>query len=147
MKYETVSFRLYQTNKQNANEKENKMVWCYDCGRFGEPVQCEEGTGVYAPDGTEETWVRDCCPHCGSAEVEEADVCELCGNEIVPHEGRSYCEDCYEFAFKALENAFAEYEKAYGIDKMRKIQDCMYEAFEKWLEEKQLWIYEKEKLK
>lgn len=71
------------------------MYYCHNCENFFTECELEEETirtGVYAPDGYEEHFSEDVCPHCGSDELEEVNECPICGEPCLPDE--NFCDDC-----------------------------------------------------
>lgn len=74
----------------------------YKCETCGHGFPLEDGKRVYF-DG--EPWTA--CPNCGSASLEEAAICDHCGEIVFPWLLESgLCPDCQEEAKKAFRDAW-----------------------------------------
>lgn len=86
------------------------MYYCHNCENFFSEYELEEETvrtGVYAPDGYEEHFTADVCPHCGSDELEEVNDCPICGDPCLP--GEHFCDNCRQEMRAQLTDIFSEW--------------------------------------
>lgn len=106
------------------------MYYCAECGNeFREPIIMEEKTGVYAPDGIPETWEYEVCPSCGSENIDQRELCEVC--RIRPRAKCSdYCSECK----KIIATGVFAFLKRYAAETDAKIKD-VYKCFEEVIEE------------
>lgn len=112
------------------------MIWCEWCEEFHEEEYITEETGVVAPDGYKETMQVEVCSHCGSDDVHEASICELCG-EPYRLDKSDYCPECKELAIKQFWDMFDKLAHEHGEEKEKSIINMMGEAFEEWSD--RLW--------
>lgn len=74
----------------------------YKCDRCGRGFTLEEAGTIYE-DGRRYT----ACPSCGSEDLEEAEVCEHCGEIVYPWKRwGGICTECRAEAFKAFRKAW-----------------------------------------
>lgn len=112
------------------------MIYCYGCEQYyNEPAEIFEQTGV-SKDGISEQYITECCPVCGSKEIEAAWNCDLCGNGVTDrcnNYAGYFCDDCireiktalYDFARRIENENHVEIDVA--IDVISGIADEMYE--------------------
>jgi hypothetical protein len=71
---------------------------CNNCGALFRESEAgskpETWTGEYWGAQFTQTDYYDCCPECGSEEIEDGKYCAECGEPIEP--GQEYCENCIE---------------------------------------------------
>lgn len=80
------------------------MIWmCKDCGaEFDEPGLVDEGPqdDMYPQASRLYSYI---CPNCGSAEIEEADSCRICGAPIIEGEFCKRCKGTVQESLLALQ--------------------------------------------
>lgn len=70
-------------------------IYCYDCESFFDEEDAKTRLAVPEDSVPMGSYVA-CCPNCGSSELEEANVCKICGNPIKP-DVTDFCRPCTEF--------------------------------------------------
>lgn len=106
------------------------MYYCHECENFFTESEIEEktfGTGVYAPDGYEEHFTADVCPHCGSDELEEVNECPICGDPCLPDE--HFCDNCKQEMRAQLTDTLSEWAVRHRVYR-RDIAELMEDVLE-----------------
>lgn len=86
------------------------MYRCKDCGVFfEEPIVVKDDPSPRGVALTSGYYYDSHCPSCGSENLEEAEVCERCG-EPIPY-GAVLCDDCMDI----LESYIGVLEKTIGL--------------------------------
>lgn len=93
--------------------------FCNDCGKIYSEEQMDADVDKYS------SWYV--CPNCHSADVEECDRCELCGDYIEPY--TLFCKDCAEEIKTTWENMIHRLSK----ERRTKYED-MQEMVLGWIE-------------
>ena len=78
----------------------SKWYYCWECDDFFE----EEEAGsrrAELEDSRPPDMMIMCCP-CGSSEIEEAEVCKICGQPLKPTQDE-ICPSCEESLYKAVD--------------------------------------------
>lgn len=85
------------------------MFVCKDCGeKFEEPIERVDDLGI--PDEVRHGYVEryGVCPYCESEDFEEAETCDICGDETLVTYGVKikYCRTCYEQTMQQFNDFF-----------------------------------------
>ena len=70
------------------------ILECLDCGALFDEDACLH-RAAEAEDGRAQESPIECCPHCRSIALEDADTCTCCG-EPIRHDRHGVCDECAE---------------------------------------------------
>lgn len=79
-----------------------EMAYLY-CSECGEIFHEDDSRKVIAEDGR----TICACPNCRCTELDEAEICERCGEPIPPAE--HFCEDCKETLYRQVEGIIEDF--------------------------------------
>ena len=90
--------------------------YCYDCGKIMDEDELLTKTVEYSHGELVDEAI---CPYCGSDEVDEAKVCELCGEAMPTDKLGECCEDCEIELGAYFRKMVEDVALGYGIDEER----------------------------
>lgn len=100
-------------------ETASMKYFCNDCEKTFDEERMDSGSDRYS------TWYV--CPNCHSTDVEECDICEMCGEYIEPH--TMFCKDCAENIKITWENMI------HNLSRERRVKyDDMQDMVMDWIE-------------
>lgn len=95
------------------------MYYCNDCKHeFEDPKMECELHGELAGMGGEKYEYFSVCPICGSEDIEEEEVCDLCKNyrpKLIPIGGKWICKECDDWVWEKLRTVTDDTAKHFDI--------------------------------